>query len=666
MENLSSVNINDLDAGSEKKEQFDGRSLDEIVAEEDELRAAAMKPLEELSEEDIKNGKGQSDTVIRWGLLDVGREDGDDGLPEEEREKLFARLEDEESVVDENILHLRSIYQREQYQGFLVERLASWGMIIKEQDLERIDRIADRQNLPDAEETDIDRVAVERAKNAEYQQRFKDKRRLEYHEWVKTVPAELQDILINGFKTAQEAMYLLTQPNYSNNFLFVGGQGDNGGLHVANEDGLWMLMDSEEGRIRLTEIMKSARKDIIAKIKAIREQERIRPFVYEKLNESIEGWRIKNVVESIAGNLGELPNSQRIESGHFNMKRIVEFRNGVYDLRKKEFLIEGVRELHNKKQISQGFAAPSVQKLLYNPKITQVKDLIDHFGERPYQMILETITEGGKLANVFYEPEPDGGKSTLVKNFEEGTKQVSNMLCKHATTTANFDNLLIACTKYLLVTIEEADKPAKIPVSAFTETLGSGGESTMDEKFKPLQRGYAKAPIILFTGGPVNLDWDAQGIVADEDGKGGRFKGLVQGRGIRMDGELGKFWNDNARYEERKEALDDLWTWIISLPPREDHEQCFYALQSFVYETSPDWKKAILDSYQSGDSTNDYINSKSVVDLINKICGDSKKPDAKEVGTFMYRKFKAVSKTKREGKDVFRAWVNLKELEDKE
>ena len=393
-------------------------------------------------------------------------------------------------------------------------------------------------------EEEAEKDAEEKAKTAARVQKHKNLREQKYREWVKTKPQHLHAPLMDNWGEGAEAAGILQYKAASKHLLYVNGQG----LKIRDKKGLWHDTETKTGKQFFVGLMRAYRKLLLKELEKLNEPEKIRPTIWRRLNvDEISDRRVKEVVASVATIADLLPANQIIESYDTNQKRVIQFNNGIYDLRDRRMLTEkevksGFLNYHEK----QGAASPDIWVKLGDPHISEVRDTIAHYGDLPFRYYLHLIRAAGKEAGIIYAQTSDAGKTILAEIWRQGIGVVEIISGSVVVAAGSFDVLEIAMSKNLLVIVEEADKlSSKFKIGKLNEAI-SGGVVTVNPKMEKMQTVQKIGTVLFTTAGGININWDAQGIlpVEDEQGKrsGGRFKGLVNLPEFPLDGRLGAFW----------------------------------------------------------------------------------------------------------------------------
>ena len=473
------------------------------------------------------------------------------------------------------------------------------------------------------------------------------------------ITAENTDVWRAGFDEAQkivqnqignpssEVQSLLTSP-LKDRVLFI----EENGIYVRDEQG-WLvptINKHPDGLRVLGQILSSLREQIII--------ECAEQYSYIPTNciPTLDSRWIEEVAGSLAG-LSDAMGVQVIPQSETDKGRFVRMADCTWNLytgqqASKSEVIEA-----NMRYIGKSKAC-----LLKTPSEAgndKAKEVIAYYGERPLRYAMYLLRQGGKEAGVFKASTSDAGKTTLAVIFQQIFGMVGivpNGMLK-SSKSGSFDTLEGELVDNLLTFIEECDKAETINTARINQSLGSG-RITLNRKYQPIQRAVRKSSLAMLTAGAIPVTWDAQGIVPNRNGKGGRIKGLVHLPNEVMPAEMGYFWNAAETAQQRQEAINALARWLLMTEwTQDDKAQALTNLRSFIDGTRSEWQQALIRHFERSEKGTS-VEASAVKEVLDE-CDE--KPSTAELQAFMQSYFSSSRKLQRIGQKVYRVWILVKQ-----
>ena len=501
--------------------------------------------------------------------------------------------------------------------------------------------------------------------DAERQQNARDRRKAKEREEIATsldgAPDYVLAVAIGEWDDGYEARMLTTREKYSHNFLYVSQHG----LLIVDEDGFYNWSDSREGRRLLSTVMVQQRNEIQDYLIEHLSEDVWRSHHYDAARRKLKfptGRTIREVADTLeAINSDKDSKVEQAEPEEMNNYRLIMFNNGVVDTDDSPMQLlepDVVKTKRSMRPEIKGRAdfVPNAH-LENNDACDKLADLIvSHSHVLRY--VWSLLKHGGEKEAGYIEAEQsDAGKSTILAILQEATGQVGIADRKIMHSGSRFNHLEALMAKFLLVAIDEADKFEQISPHIINSSINSG-RVHLEEKFAKPIAAMRKANLLFVAGGPVNLDWHAQGIVPDNDGRGGRFKSMVTIDGA-MDKELGAFLNLTSKTDERQGMLTALIAFLTdpgSQWTAEDEAAAYNDLMAMVGTSYEDWQSAIMDVYMQG-TDDQWIASRDIKATIDDVA--SKAPSDKSVAQFLKKTFNASKQRLPRKEGQGRAWFGM-------
>ena len=483
--------------------------------------------------------------------------------------------------------------------------------------------------------------------NAERQQSFRDRKKEKQREEIRSsldgAPDHVLAIAAEDWGPGYEARCILRTEKYAKKLLYV----HQTGVLIQDSDGYYNSLASREGRRSLAELMDEQRQEFYDYLRThlLEEQwlsskfdlarRRLRYPTHQTILE------VANTIESVNAIKGS--KIEECESSDLNNHKLILLQNGTIDVGMMPVKLLTVEEVAEKKSLrpKEKGKASFIEQAHYedNGDVDKLAELVSTHSTALRYLWWMLVSGGDKQAGYLRATQSNAGKSTMASVLQEMTGQVAIADRRIMQSGSRFNNLELLMTRYLLVIIDEADKLDNI-TPHFINSAVNSGMVQLEEKFALPIMVKRKGNLCLVAGGDVQIDWQSQGIIPDENGNGGRFKSMVSIDGV-MDDELGKFLNDSTMANQRPGFLTALLAYLTDPDQQwteEKQQEARETLMSEVGNAYLDWQIALMDEYQQGED-NQHITSKDIKETIDDAV--TKPPSDKAVKQFIESKFGA-------------------------
>ena len=228
---------------------------------------------------------------------------------------------------------------------------------------------------------------------------------------------------------------------------------------------------------------------------------------------------------------------------------------------------------------------------------------------------------GRKNIPIVYGKQSSSGKTAAAALLQEAVGDAT--FVKHSSMHGvAYDLLDTEMATNSVCFLDEADKVKLTPTILNNATRV--GSALINPKYEPPRQAELRASFVLLAGGPLQLDWTAQGLLPNPDtGRGGRFRSACILRNDGIDDDYGDFLCHKARSAERRTLLNALVHYLIQTPwDAADAEQAAADLDEVIHaqpdaepvEVQP-WQQAILDAvHEDPDGMLELVELKAIVE----------------------------------------------------
>ena len=225
-------------------------------------------------------------------------------------------------------------------------------------------------------------------------------------------------------------------------------------------------------------------------------------------------------------------------------------------------------------------------------------------GDRPFRYLLHHRLTPSKHIPIIEARLSDQGKTSLFTLHKE-TWGDAVPITLDIFNAKGFNMLELYRSQYGELLLDEADK--KTFTADKLNAATNVGEAIVNPKMEKPRPVILRGTLILATAGPLGgdqFDWEAQGILPDQNGYGGRLRDLCRLTNAPIQRAYGRFLNRPEERTQRQPLITALGHHLLStspLWPKEDQQQAekdFADHQQWTTaraEKRPAWQNVLLD-----------------------------------------------------------------------